>query len=645
MPAACGGEAEAPLSTTAATATTVPATVSSTVATIASQAPREPERVVSYRVGIFSDPTTDNPWAVLDTEAEIWNVYVNPSQGGLYTYIGPTYTLAPLLAADAEPPRPAPDGDGWSVTVRLRSDVRWSDGSAKTAQDIAFTFATLLKYDGLGGNFPALWPLARSDDPDTEEDESTEGVSGVTALDDTTVEITFNFEPGIAVWPFKVGLAPVFQEAYWGPIVDASPDAETLYSVSGLGSPNGSAFNSAEREPGAFWRNEAITGYWDRGSRYTVYGWGSVEYLPVSGRLEVWGGTPDGEVRAEYESGPYVSEVIYSVYTDQNSAVPALVEGEVDLILSPLGLRRGLQAEVLAAPDLEVVVNQSNGFRYLAFNTRKFPMSERPFRRAIACLIDKEFMADTVLAGSAIPLDALVPPGNVYWFNSGIEAACAGEDQQGRLESAVDILKEAGWTWETDPAWDEAAGDVVPKGAGLRGPSGRTVPPLTLLAPGPGYDPMRATYSLFVEEWATDLGVPLAAEPTGFSVIVDKILAVDPLGWYMYILGWGLAPFPDDVFELFISSADSAEGRFNTTGYSNPEFDELSERFWRAGSLEEARDLLHQGEALIARDLPYVVLFTAPLIEAYRSGLTFPYTTVLSGLQGYGGLPGLVAFD
>jgi peptide/nickel transport system substrate-binding protein len=596
----------------------------------------------TYRLGIFSAPTTDNPWAALDTEADIWNSYVIPGQISLYTYQGPTYTVVPALASDPSPPQVEADGDGYSVTVNLRSGVTWSDGSPITAHDAVFTFNTIAKYDGLGGNFLSIWPLARDDDPATEDDESSQGVSSVEALDDLTVKVSFNFEPGLAIWPLSVGLASIFQQAFWGPIVDGSDDPETLYAASGLGAPNASGFNSAEWERGAFWRNVALGDYWDAGSQYTVYSSGAVEYTS-DGATENWGGEPGGDVLADYTEGPFVSESIYSIYTDQNAAVLALTEGDVDFLLNPLGLQSGLRNEILAAPNLEVAVNEQNGFRYLAYNTRKFPMSETAFRQALACLIDKDFMANTVLGGTAISINSLVPPGNAYWYNPNLTALCAGQSTQERVASAVQMLKDAGWTWDVEPAWDEGNRDVIPKGEGLRGPGGESIDPLTLLAPGPGYDPMRATYSLFIEEWATDLGIPLSADPTGFSVIVDKVFPpADPLGFDMYILGWGLTPFPDHVFDFFRSSADSALGGFNTPGYSNPAFDELADQFDRAKTLAEARDLIHQADALIAEDLPYVTLFTTPLIEAYSNQLTFPYTTILDGLQNFGALTGVV---
>lgn len=607
--------------------------------TTATTAPPAPEGF-TYRLAIFSDPTTTHPWAALDTENDVWTNYVNPGSGALYGYQPPTYTLVPAMAADDEPPAPVADGDNWSVTVTLRDDVKWSDGTPISANDVVFTFETVKKYDGLGGNFPSLWPLAREDDPATPDtDESSNGVLSVEALDDLTVKITFNFDPGLAIWPFSVGVAPVFQEAYWKPLVDAAADAETFYANDTLGYPNTGAFVTAEREPGAFWRNEAIADYWDSGARYVVYENGAVEYTSAAGTTETYG-EPSGDVVTDYTEGPYASEELFTLYTDQNSAVLALTDGEVDFLLNPLGLQRGLQQLVLSSPDLNVIVNEQNGFRYLAFNMRKFPMNDLAFRQAIACRIDKEFMANTVLGGAAIAANTLVPPGNSFWYNPDIQPICAGMDEQQRFEQAVKFLKDAGWTWTTEPVWDADNRDVIPKGEGLRGPNGEQVPELTLLAPGPGYDPLRATYSLFIEQWANDLGIPVRAEPTGFSVIVDQVFG--GVDWDMYILGWGLTPFPDHVFDFFTTDQDSAQGGFNTPGYSNPEFDALADQFDQAKTLEEARDLVFQGEEIIARDLPYVVLFTTPIIEAYRNTVSYPFTTTLDGLQAWGGLPSVV---
>ena len=619
-------------------------TPATTATTAAAQVPDEeetmpePEPGFTYKLAIFSDPTTDNPWAYLDTEADVWNQYVlSPSIPSLYGSTFPSYTLVPGLAADVEPPLGAASGDGWIIDVNLRDGLVWSDGSPITARDVAFTF-NAVKDLQMGGNWFSALPLAREDDPATEENEGAEGLISVEAIDDHTVRYTWSSQPGLAQWQFGAAQAAVFSEAFWGPHVEAANDAGELYSVSGEGAPSGGSMLFDQREPGAFVRTVANPSPNDRGAQTTAYSSGGVSF---SGDVSWEVGDTSGEVIADWTAGPNASDAIYSVYDTQDAAVLALRDGEVDFLLNPLGLQRGLQSTVLEAGDLDVIANSSNGFRYLAFNTRRFPGSEAAFRQAVACMIDKEFMANNVLQGVAIPLSSMVPPGNAFWANPDVDAWCAGQSQEERINSAVRILKEAGWTWDTEPQWNADNLDVIPKGEGLRGPDGTPVEPMELLAPGPGYDPLRATYSLFIANWANDLGIPLRAEPTGFSVIVDRVFG--PVDWDMYILGWGLTIFPDYVADFFDSRADSATaGGFNIPGYANPDFDRMADELKAETDINQAAAIVRRMDAVLGQDVPYVVLFTTPVLETFRNTLEFPSTVTLDGLQNFQGLPGAV---
>ena len=662
LAAACGdsGESQSPTTTQGTPAQTTATTAaaepgSDTVATTTVETVPEKEETsettapateetseaapgFTYKLAIFSDPTTDNPWAYLDTEADVWNQYVlSTGIPSLYGSSFPSYTLVPGLAADVTPPTGTASGDNWVIDVNLRNDQVWSDGSPITAHDVSFTFNSVKNLQ-MGGNWFSSLPLAREDDPATEKNEGAEGLISVEAVDDYTVRYTWSSQPGLAQWQFGAAQAAIFSEAFWGPHVEAATDAGELYAVSGTGAPSGGSMVFDQREPGAFVRSIANPNANDRGARTINYSTGGVAF---SGNVNWEVGDTSGEVIADSVAGPYTSDAIYSVYDTQDAAVLALRDGEVDFLLNPLGLQRGLQATVLEAGDLDLIANSANGFRYLAFNTRRFPGSEPSFRQALACMIDKEFMATNILQGVAIPLNSLIPPGNSFWANPEIDAWCGGQSQQERIDSAVQILKDAGWTWEVEPQWNAENRDVIPKGTGLRGPDGTPVGPMELLAPGPGYDPLRATYSLFIADWANDLGIPLTAEPTGFSVIVDRVNG--PVDWDMYILGWGLTIFPDYVADFFDSRADSATaGGFNIPGYSNPEFDRMADQLKAETDLDAAAELVREMDAVLSRDLPYIVLFTTPVLETFRNTLEFPSTTTLDGLQNFLGLPGSV---
>ena len=170
-------------------------------------------------------------------------------------------------------------------------------------------------------------------------------------------------------------------------------------------------------------------------------------------------------------------------------------------------------------------------------------------------------------------------------------------------------------------------------------PNGTAVPEVSILAPGPGYDPFRATFSIWVEQWLNDLGVPAVANPTDFNAIVSAVFPPQTeesaQSWDMYMLGWGGGDpsLPGTSQVAFFHSREDAVtgGGFNTPGYNSAEFDALADAFEAATDLATAADLTKQMDAQLATDLPYVVLFRTPIIEAFRSAVAFPTQVIVGG--------------
>ena len=116
-----------------------------------------------------------------------------------------------------------------------------------------------------------------------------------------------------------------------------------------------------------------------------------------------------------------------------------------------------------------------------------------------------------------------------------------------------------------------------------------------------------------------------------------------PVDWDMYILGWSLTIFPDYMADFFDSRTDSATaGGFNIPGYSNPDFDDMADALKAETDINEAAAIVRRMDAVLAQDVPYVVLFTTPVLETFRNTLEFPSTVTLDGLQNFQALPGAV---
>jgi ABC-type transport system substrate-binding protein len=656
-----GEEAEEPTSEAAAEEPTSEAAAEEPTSEAAAEEPdTDPTMTdIPYQLGIFEDLTAINFWDYLGPSTSTWDGYVlGPQAISMMGLADKTFALVPLAAAEL-PERPLEqEGEFYVSEVPLKEGITWSDGTPVTANDVAFTINTSLELQ-LTGNWASFI--------------DSEFVDRAEAVDDYTVKYYYTENPGLAVHEYGTLTAPIMAEAYWGPIVEQAresvgalePPAEdaaeeelqayqealnealsVLYSHDPEGEPKAGAFMLSNREAGAFAESAANPEYFRSGAEVNVYANGAYEEVK-EGAYEDVVGEPVSEEIVNYTVGPYTPATIHSIYSDQNASLLALQQGEIDIVLSPNGLQKGLRAQVEAQDELQVIDNPTNGFRYLSFNMRRAPMDDKAFRQAVAVLIDKEFVTQQILQGVAYPIYSFVPEGNEFWYTDDVPKYGLNEDgtsmtREERLNEAIRLLEEAGYSWEGDekPTWDADNQQVV-RGGTLVLPDGETMTELELLSPGPGYDPLRSTYAIWIEQWLNEFGIPVRANLTGFNVILDR---TDQLDFDMFILGWGLSIFPDYVRDFFHSDR-AAPGDFNAGGYTNPEFDELANGIKSCTTFDECKEIADEIQQTLAEELPYVVLFATSITEVYSDELDFPYTETLDGLQNLYGFPSAVTME
>jgi ABC-type transport system substrate-binding protein len=596
--AACGGDTGPSADETDAPDASGPAT---------SEEPGAGGELGTYTLGIFQDVTTDNVWNYNDTEGStVWNQYVLlPTTAGAYTVSYPGIEYVPDLAAGELEPTTG-EGEEWTGTITLRDDLQWSDGEALTAEDYAFTWNTVKDLELQGG-----W----------QDYADLDVVTAVEATDDTTVTVTFNTEPGLALWGpgTNVTNIPIQPEHFWAPVVEealASDDPRTtLLAASGAEAPAIGPTVFAERQEGSFASTVANENYYDAGAEKTSGG-------------------------VTWTEGPYADDFQFPLYGGQEAAVLALADGEVDYLLNPLGMQRGFQEQVEENEDLTAIVNPTNGYRFLAFNHARAPMSDPAFRDALTALINKEFVTENLLQGVAFPLYVILPEGNTKWYNEEIaaelaEAGYAGLEDNERRQIAIDLLKGADYSWETEPTIAEDG--TFTAGAGLIGPNGEPIEQMELVAPTASYDPLRATFSNYISGVAQEMGIPIVTIPTDFNKIVADVFALEEDNTYtsdfdMFILGYSLgnAAFPTFHCSFFCTAP---RGDSNNTQYSSEDFDAAAATFDAAQTEEEAMEAMWEMERLIAQDKPHVPLFDTGILEFYSNRVEYPFTETLSGLQ------------
>jgi len=593
-----------------------------------------------YRIAMLSDITTLNIWAAYDPEATTYNYLVMSGfYPSLFGYSEQRFDYIPSLAADFQSDLEE-EGEFWVTTVPLKEGVLWSDGSEITAEDVAWTANTVLLFD-LSGNWEAY---------------DGNFLDRVEVIDPYTAKFYYHTKPGLARHQFGAMMAPIVSQAFWGPltadavaameaIADLDVESEeyiaareeavqSLYLLDPAGEPvaGGRLFN--QWEPGAFVENVRNDNYAFKGEEVTLYENGAFQSVLGDEEFLAYG-EASGDISLQYVDGPYFESTLYSIY-NKDAALLALDAGEVDYVYDPNGLSQGEQDQLSKNPDIEIATNPANGFRYLAFNFNVAPLDDIAVRQAINCMIDKSFLTDNLMQGQAIAVYTPVPEGNAFWYNPDVTIFCDGMSNQERLEESVRLLTEAGYTWDTPPAWNEDRGGSVDWGEGLKLPDGSYFPEMTLLAPSAGYDPLRATAGVYAEQWMNQLGMPVKAELTNFNNILDAVFGTGE--WDIYILGWGLSLYADYVCDFFYSGAG-----FNAGNYSNPDFDARCDEFYAETDINKARQQNFQLQDTLAQELPYIYLFTTPIADAYNgSTVMYPYTEVLDGINGSNGMQNIV---
>lgn len=528
-----------------------------------------------YRIGVLSGLSTENYWAYYGVEPSVWNSYIlGPTKPALFALEPGTGSITPELATGEV--TPTWDSAGWRVRLDLSQRFRWSDGTPITADDFVFTFQTVRNL-GLKGSWADAYPAE---------------IESMHAESRHELRIEFTERPNLSVWPYGVGLAPVMAEHVWAERVEVA-DAKALYAESGADDVSGGALVVAAASDGLVISN-ANPGY------------------PGSS-------TPDS--------------VEYHVYADETLLLQALASGEIDTVLTPKGITSEQLSAIEPNPSVEVVSSPANGIRYLGFNLKRAPMSDQAFRTALALLVDRDQLAESIPQAGAAAW-TMVPGANEQWFAAGAAKAAATRYDgalAGRLAEALEGLRTVGYAWESEPSVN-AEGELV-GGRGLT-IDGVKPQPVTILTPGDAYDPARPAYVEEIAHVLRVIGFDARPVETDFDTVVDLAFTPDEDGalhYDMYLLGWTLGnPALPSYYRPFFAG----DGAMNNTGYASEAFAEALADYEEAFTKDEAASALAEMEETLAVDLPYLPLYTSEIGEVYRSDrVRFTTPGGLGGIQ------------
>lgn len=576
-----------------------------------------------FRVGISEEPTTLNYWAAMGSpDSTMFNLIVQTGYySSLFGYAESTWAYVPVLANDLPGPI-TPMDKYYSSTIELQQGIYWSAGIPFTADDVVFTYSTLIDLK-LQGNWREFHP---------------DCLVKVEKVDDYKVTFYFNRKPSLAEWNYGILMCPILPISLWGVVVEeaklqANP-AEYLYTYEVTDPVTLGGFDLGKWEAGRYWQNQRAD-YYTADGRIKIYENGQVELESMEWS---WAGVAEeGSLLVGVtEMGPHVDSVRYQVYASQESMVMALKRGDIDYMLSHQGLTKIQRQELEKAQGVEVVSNPSNSWSYLAFNRKRYPFQIEEFHQAVAILIDREYIAEQVLHNTCLPTAFVIPPKNAFWHRPNLPVYGQGMSRVERIQEAMRILEAVGFSWEVRPVVNLEEDIFIP-GEGIILPNGEKMRSFEIITSPNSEDPVQAIFGLYIQYWLQDIGIPVESRPRSFSEMTQKV--IEEMDFDAYILSWGLdGTYPDFMYQLFATN-----GGYNTNGFSDPDFDQIISQFMQAKDIDTARKYAFDAQERLAESLPYIILYTAPVYDAYRSDrVEYPFTDTLEGIQGLYGMPAMV---
>ncbi len=524
------------------------------------------------KIGLLEEPKTLNFWLGSDTwSKKVLDLMYYP----LYVYEPENLELTPWLAA--EPPEFSEDD--LTCTVKLR-EAMWSDGTPFTAEDVAFTVKVIQDFKDSRRYY--MWKFVRE----------------VEVVDDHTVR--FHLKEPMAIFRGRTLTTRIVQKKQWLAIVEAAAKTE---------------------KPLATLRNHRMDRPVGTGP-FVLKEWKKGAYVFMKTNEHFFG---KGRTIAGRELGPHIDGIIFKVYGTSDAAVMALKRGDVDMFW--WRIQPGYIEELESDEEIKLYTSERSALYYLGFNVRRPPFDNVALRRAVAFLLDRNFIMLRVLQGYGTLMTSIVPPGNTFWYCPDVPEYAESMLRGQRIQKAHDILKEAGFTWDKAPVNDK--GELV-EGKGLRLPDGTPMEDFTILTPPADYDPARAMAGVMIQEWLRAAGMPASAKPMAFGSLLDQVKGRHEFD--MFVLGYGsLSLDPDYLRTFFLSDNDKPRG-WNMSGYANPQYDELAERSARTMDPEKRRKLIYELQRIIMHDVPYIPLYSPHLIEAVRTDGYQGWVPMLEGI-------------
>lgn len=281
----------------------------------------------------------------------------------------------------------------------------------------------------------------------------------------------------------------------------------------------------------------------------------------------------------------------YRFYTQRDVAYEAFKKGDFDIFsvyTSSLWVKETSGERF----DKNWIVKQSVhnynpvGFQGFAMNLRRAPFDDKNVRRALAHLIDRKRMNQTIMFNQYSLTQSYWPD---LW---GPEHPCPNDLIEFDPAKARALLKESGWT--------------VNRSTGKLEKDGKPFVISFLTR-----DPSSTKFLLIYEEALNDVGIDLEIDQKDWAAWSRDM---DEFNFDMTWAAWAAGPIKD-AEPMWHSEAADVKSSNNICGFKNERVDELIEKTREMFDVEDRHEVIREIDQIIYDETPYVLLWNVDYIR------------------------------
>lgn len=302
--------------------------------------------------------------------------------------------------------------------------------------------------------------------------------------------------------------------------------------------------------------------------------------------------------------GPYIDKITYPVMKDYNMRLMAFEANEIDLVgLLPRDLQRIRQNR----PDANIIMTASiTSLGALHFNVQLWPVKYWEVRAALAHLWNRDkIIAESPLAGIAVKCTTLLPPTHGAWVNPDADYEKLYPYDPDKAKELLSRVFVPCTGPDGKPAWCDPR-------------EGNKVVEIELLTLPQSTSPIYYWIAEYIKSEAEKIGLRIKIVPVSSRELDARTSAGTAQAW---IIGWSFGRFPDFLY-FFFHSSEIRPGGWNEWRVSDPELDQILEKFYFAKSVDEAMQYAYKAQDILVKKwIPWIPTYTGVGITAWNSAI------------------------